>query len=684
MEEKENIREEVKNTGSYRNVETKGSIKNKLTLTAIFIVILAMVVSTVVIMFFTSRNLRTDSTEQLQINAEKYANSIDTWMNREIGLNNASAIAISALSDEDYDAAHIQSIVTSESADRDELLNLYYGTPEQLFIQTDPEAEPPEGYDPTQRGWYIAAQEAGTTIVTDPYMDVLIGGMCITIATPVYRDGELAGVIGADFTLDYITETVNSIPYESGEYAFLADSSGNYIMHENEEYLPGDETAVAVSDVMPGLSALISEPGSQVIHTSDYDGQKNFFATAQIEGCGWTIGLVMPSSNVYAPVYNLLIISAIIAVAAIIAAAVIMTTLIRRQLAPMEKMKRFVVEKIVGAENIKATNSEVEQIDYLLSELETRFIETIHRTKDESENIKEKMDSASRSISGINDSILEINESMQQTRDGIENQTGRITNIEEICGNVTEAAGSFADETLTMRERTEEIMERVKSMVPDILESKKQADEVNSRAKSDLEHAIEGIRVIEQIVDVAEAIQSIASQTNLLALNASIEAARAGEAGKGFAVVAEEINVLSTTTGNEIEKVNELTRKVNESIEELSKVSDMIVNFLTENVLKDYNNLETLANDYMSDAEYYGEVSAKLGDVAAELSQSVEEINDILASISETQTSLNEAIYDISGNMQNISSSSEDVSYEARNVMDSIGQLQDTTEKFNI
>ena len=135
---------------------------------------------------------------------------------------------------------------------------------------------------------------------------------------------------------------------------------------------------------------------------------------------------------------------------------------------------------------------------------------------------------------------------------------------------------------------------------------------------------------------------------------------------------------------NEIEKVNELTRKVNESIEELSKVSDMIVNFLTENVLKDYNNLETLANDYMSDAEYYGEVSAKLGDGAAELSQSVEEINDILASISETQTSLNEAIYDISGNMQNISSSSEDVSYEARNVMDSIGQLQDTTEKFNI
>ena len=66
-------------------------------------------------------------------------------------------------------------------------------------------------------------------------MDVLIGGMCITIASPVYRNGQLAGVLGADFTLDYITNVVNSIPYSKGEYGFLVPASPAEPCKEREE-----------------------------------------------------------------------------------------------------------------------------------------------------------------------------------------------------------------------------------------------------------------------------------------------------------------------------------------------------------------------------------------------------------------------------------------------------------------
>ncbi len=662
----------------------KRTIKGKLTIAVILIVIAAMLVSTAVIVGTSSRNMTEQLTSELQINSDKYANSINSWIEMEKGLNIAGASALKALPAASYDKDHIQKIVTTESENRPELLNLYYGTEDKLFVQTDPEAETPEGYDPTARGWYKAAAAAGTTIVTDPYMDVLIGGMCITIASPVYRDGALAGVLGADFTLDYITEVVNSIPYDSGEYGFLIDSSANYVMHINEAYMPGDETATAVADVMPVINSIVTTPGSAIVRASDYDGEKNYFVTSLVDGCGWALGLAMPVKNVTGTIMQLIVVSIIIALIAIAAVVFIMTKLIGQQLAPMEGMKTFIKDKIIGEDHVEEFSTEVKEIGYLMSELESRFIDTIHKTQDESQLIKDKMVSATDKISGINDSINEINEAMSRTEGGIESQTTSIRSIGEICGNVSRATETFAEDTRSMNSKTDEIIARVKAMVPEILANKKHAVDITNQARVELEEAIKGVMVIEQISEVANAIQGIANQTNLLALNASIEAARAGEAGRGFAVVAEEINSLSTTTGTEIDKVNGLTREVTGSISELSKVSDQIIKFLTENVLSDYDNLETLANNYMEDANYYSDISHELGSNAKELTSSVDQINMMLETISSAQDELGGAIHDISDNLRSISSSSENVSDEARDVMDSISNLQDTTGKFNV
>jgi len=662
----------------------KGTIKQKLTLVVILIVVAAMIISTAVIVGTAGSKITGQLTNQLQINADKYANSIDSWIEMEKGLSSAGAAALAALPDKSYDIEHIQKMVTTQAEGHSEFLNLYYGMADKTHLQMDPNAKPPEGYDPTQRGWYIAAEAAGTTIVTDPYMDVLIGGMCITIATPVYRNGQIAGVLGADFTLDYITNVVNSIPYSAGEYGFLADASGKYIMHENEEYLPTEEKATAVLDVMPSISSIITTPGSEVILTKDYDSEKNYIATSLIPGCGWSLGLVMPAKNVKVNIYQLVITSLIIAIVAIAAVIIIMTRQISTLLAPMEEMKTFVKEKVIGNDSIKTTDSETEEIIYLLSELENRVIDTIHKTKDESQLIKDKMTSASGKITDIKDSISEISGTMQRTEGGIESQTESIKNIDKICNTVISATESFVEDTENMGERTDEVIGRVKEMVPDILENKTRAVEMTNRAKDELEEALKGVQVIEQIVNVAAAIQDIASQTNLLALNASIEAARAGDAGKGFAVVASEINSLSTTTGNEIDKVNALTNEVTANVNELSRVSNQIITFLNDRVLKDYDNLETLAKNYMDDANYYSNISKELGKGVKDVSSSVNEISNVLEKINSVQKELGDAVRDISSNMQSITEYSANVSGETNDVMDSIINLQDTTNKFNI
>ncbi len=134
--------------------------------------------------------------------------------------------------------------------------------------------------------------------MTDPYWDVMTNQMCTTIAAPVYIDGELAGVIGLDVTLGTVTDLTGSINYEKGVYGFLADSSGQYVAHENREYEPTDNTAVAVTDIMPGLKGLIEGTDNSVKKLKDYDGSMSYFAAADIEGSGWKLGVVVPSANI--------------------------------------------------------------------------------------------------------------------------------------------------------------------------------------------------------------------------------------------------------------------------------------------------------------------------------------------------------------------------------------------------
>ncbi len=661
-----------------------GSIKGRLTFAVVIIVVVAILALASVITVIMGKNLISEEKASMEIKAERCANSINNWIAKEKGLNDGTGKSIESLLDADMDRERIQSIITTHAANRAELLNLYYGTEDKSFIQADPNGDIPEGYDPTQRGWYQAAKSAQTTIVTDPYMDVLIGGMCITIATPVYKNGQLIGVVGADFTLNTISDTINSMELERGEYAFLVDASGNYVMHENQEFLPGEDSAVSVESVMSPIYSLITNPGSEPLQAKDYDGESNYFSTGVIEDCNWILGLAKPRQNVMASINQTVVVAVIMAIVTIVLSNVIMTGLIRKQLAPLERMKTFIRENIVGHDVATNMKSEVAEINELIAELETQLIDTIHKTRSESTNIKSKMTDTSSRISDINNSISEITHAMSDTGNNIDSQTSNIKNIDNTCNVLNESVEDLTKNTEEMTERAKEITDRVEAMVPEILANKKNAVSVTNDSRNRLEKAIEGVKVIEQIVDVSNAISSIAGQTNLLALNASIEAARAGEAGKGFAVVADEINNLSNTTASEITKVNELTGKVTESVRDLSNASNEIITFLTDVVLKDYDHLETLANNYVEDASYYGNVSESLGSSTKNLKTSVNAITNVLDQISDSQYVLNDAIHSINDNLQRITETSDGVSSETKGVLESIETLQDTVGNFKI
>lgn len=532
--------------------------------------------------------------------------------------------------------------------------------------------------DPTTRGWWIDAVGSGELIYTEPYTDFATGQMIVSIAEPFTMNGEQAVVL-ADITIDSLIEMVQNAGTDETVQTFLLAGDNSVITHENEEFLPKEEGNTILTDVLT-----IDLDIDDVAEFQDYDGVEKYYVASEIDSTGWKIGITQPVSVINREIRNKLILPLAVDIALLLVFIILLSIVVGKLLKPMAEMKTFVKDKVIGRKNCREEKNEVTEISYLIDELESRVVSTIEKTQQETELIRNMISGTGSHISDMNGNIMEISAIMEETGASVTMQTASISKIDENCQDVAASMDDLVKNTRTIEERADEIIKRVEQMVPELLEDKKNAIEITLNSKKNLEDAVEETKEIGKIVEVSHAISEIAEQTNLLALNASIEAARAGEAGKGFAVVADEIKKLSNTTGDEIGKVNELVEKVMESVNKLSDASNRIIAFLDEIVLKDYDKLEMLAENYKEDATYYVEVSDYLGTYAERLSESITNINEIVNTINASQKELDEAVQSVNGNLQSITNASENVSTETGDVMKSIVSLQTTVEQFNL
>lgn len=612
------------------------TIKGKLTISVIFIVALSIILTTVGIVVVAGRHLIQKQTEAVQLNAARYAEEINTWIENEKMLAEGAVNSIEAAGNKED--VFIQSVMDTYSEGREELLNLYCGTKDSKFIQSNRDAEIPEGYDPVQRGWYQQAAEKKTTIVTDPYWDVLTNQMCTTIASPVYIEGELAAVIGLDVTLGTVTDLTGSINYEEGVYGFLADSSGQYVAHKNKDYEPKEDSAVKVTDIMPGLADLMGDAEHGVVKRKDYDGRECYFAVSVIESSSWKLGVVVPTANVLGSLTAMLVVAIVVALVVIALVTVFMAGLIGRMLAPVQMLKQFASgdfsENTVSEKGIpKEYKDETEQIHKATSEVKQQIRGIILNTKEEAESIGTIAEGTSREMAvltqGISDILNSVVQVMKQTTEANElAENIKITGQE--LGILVEDVAKKAGEAA---EQSSDIMSRAGKQHENSERSEREAVSLYSKTKTELEKAIADSQRVRDIDTLTEEILSISSQTNLLALNASIEAARAGEAGKGFAVVADEIRQLADNSREAVDKIRQVTEDVVQNVNVLSGRSREVLEFMNEKVMKDYQGMTELAGMYKQDAVFYSGISGDLGTASRQMSASMEGINASIRSI---------------------------------------------------
>lgn len=651
-----------------------GSIIGRIVLYVALCTILIIAVTAVINSMVLKEALKTSEHNVLIAEAESTSDVIDEWLMGQANIIRTMKNALENMEKEDTET--IMDFL-KQNLDNNEAALMYYccfGYNGGVF----PADHSSLDLDPTTRSWWQDAMAEGDLIYTSPYTDFATGKMILSIALPCKISGEQAVVL-ADITIDNLIEIVKNMSTDESIQTFLLAEDDSVITHENQDFLPKEEGNTVLSDVLK-----IELNKADVSEFTDYDGKQKYSIVRTVDSTGWKLGITQDTSVINNKIYHNLILPLTTDILLLVVSIIVLNLVVSIMLKPMNELKKFIKEQVIGSKNCKFEKSEVKEIEYLIEELEKRVISTIRETQQETVHIRDMVSATNEHVSKMNGNITEISAIMEETGANVTMQTQSIDEIDNTCKNVTVAIDEFAESTQTIAERAKEIIVRVEQMVPEVLEDKENAMKVTKESREALKKAIEETKIIGQIVEVSKAISDIAGQTNLLSLNASIEAARAGTAGKGFAVVAEEIKKLSETTGSEIEKVNTLTEKVLISVEALSKASNQIITFLDEVVLKDYDTLETLADNYKEDAAYYANVSNALNDNTVRLKGSIANISEILETIDSSQKELDVGVQSVNGNLQEITYASETVSEEMQSVFQSLSSLQTTIQQFQL
>lgn len=259
-----------------------------------------------------------------------------------------------------------------------------------------------------------------------------------------------------------------------------------------------------------------------------------------------------------------------------------------------------------------------------------KILENIHT---ESGKIKESIDGMVSSSNDVYDDIENISATTEELSAGMEETAA---SVQEISNTAVEIEG----EIISVAKKLEhgltvsmQIKGRADGLKQSALGSQQTAVTAYDAANKKLRGSIEKTKAIEEIKSLSQTILSITSQTNLLALNASIESARAGEAGKGFAVVAEQIRILAEDSKASVSKIESISSLVADAVEELVMNSQNILNFVDNQVIKDYENTVHIGEQYDMDANTVEMMVSELKDSTERLKQSIQYVRTAIEEV---------------------------------------------------
>ena len=533
------------------------------------------------------------------------ADNIQNWLNGRILLIESAAQAVA----DDGDAQRVLSMFERQAFAQSFLFS-YYGSAEGQYLMRPEDDALPADYDPRTRPWYKDALTAGGSTLTEPYADAGVGGLVMTLATPVRSNGRNLGVVGGDLALDTLVKIINAPDFGGMGHAFLLSADGKVLVHSDPSKV--DKT---LGELYPRATPSLHSQYAE----AQLDGSDRILAFSPVTGLPsvkWYVGISLDRDKAYSGLTSFRSSALAVTAVAVIFILVLLGMLMRVLMRPLTDMGRAMADIAEGEGDLTLRLQVQSQDEFgALAQSFNRFVERVHGSIREVSSATQAVhEVAQRVLSASNASMLNTDEQASRTNSvaAAINQLGAAA--QEIARNAADASSQASGARQDAEQGSEVVQQNIAAMRD--LSGKISAccAEINALDAKTAD-----------IGQILEVIRGVSEQTNLLALNAAIEAARAGEAGRGFAVVADEVRSLAHRTQSSAQEVRQM-------IEQLQVGAHASVENMTASQQQSEQSV-ALADRA---GERLGEVTQRIGEIDG--------MNQSVATATEEQTSVIESL----------------------------------------
>ncbi|MCR4671873.1 MAG: SpoIIE family protein phosphatase [Lachnospiraceae bacterium] len=176
------------------------------------------------------------------------------------------------------------------------------------YVSEDGEVYP---FEVRERPWYLQAEEAGELIFTGIELDAFTGIPGLVCAAPVYSNGELVAVVGADIFLTSVSDYVSSTATEGGFVCVVGDD-GKVLFSPQESGIFKAELSSEAQDLRESgneaLAAFVTQALKErtALTLIEVDGNEYFMTGAPLGTLGWTVISVVDKAVAYQPTQEML------------------------------------------------------------------------------------------------------------------------------------------------------------------------------------------------------------------------------------------------------------------------------------------------------------------------------------------------------------------------------------------